>query len=430
MSKISWILSAGIIVFSILAIAWGIKLRFSSLNEPFWADELMVIRVSKGVDPATGAVSLGRSIKMYQEEQMLYPVLVNMVFHSWLRLGEGVVWSRLLPTLLGVLGLVYLYKLGKVKRLKSAAVLLSVAVATTSWAFVHYSEEVAAHGLSITATFALIYYLGNYLEKPNTSNLVKLLLTALIGTLASLGCWVLLLPVGVALLINARQRKSYRDLLVFTILALLLIGYTAFDFYKYRASWALTATYLHRLQLNSVPLSQMPMKLVNENLDYLTYVFGASPWYLDANFFPSVSRFGLSFTVYYYFSLLSICVLFLATYFYLGLIRSDGPKNFWQKIMPLYFLMTVLLSVNILSMLGKYPVGPYRQSLFYAPLVIWSLMQFLDFVLAKINLLSLVLIGLVMLLIINGLTRLYRVPQRHIGFQLAPFACITASNYG
>lgn len=430
MPKISWILSTGLIVFSLFAIAWGIKLRFSNLNQPFWSDELMVTRVSKGVDPTTGVVSLGQSIKMYREEHMLYPVLVNVVFHYWLRIGESISWSRLLPSLFGILGLIYFYKLGKVSGLKSAAILLSVAVATTSWAFVHYSEEVAAHGPSITATFALIYYLRNYLQKPNTLALIKLLVASLVATLVSLGSWTLLIPVGTTLLFNARQRKSYRDFLVFSTVALLLIGYTAFDFYKYRAPWALTATYLHRLQLNSVPPSQMPVKLIKDNLDYISYVFGASPWHLDANFFPSVSRFGLSFTVYYYLSLLSICGLFLATYFYLGLVRSDDPKSFWQKIMPPYFLMTVLLSVNILSMLGKYPVGPYRQSLFYAPLVIWSLMQFLDFVLAKINLLSLVLIGLVMLLVINSLTRLYRVPQRHIGFQLVPFACITASKYG
>lgn len=409
------ILSAGLIVFSCLAIAWGIKLRFSNLNQPFWSDEFMVIRVGKGLDPATGVVSLGQSIKMYQEEHMLYPVLVNVVIHYWLRLGESITWSRLLPTLFGVLGLVYLYKLGKASGLKSAAVLLSVAVATTSWAFVHYSEEVAAHGLGITATFALIYYLRNYLEKPNTSGLVKLLAAALIGTLVSLGSWVLLLPVGITLFISARRRNAYRDFFVFTSVALLLIGYTAFDFYKYRAPWALTATYLHRLQLNSVPPSQMPVKLVKDNIDYLAYVFGASPWYLDAYFFPSVTRFGFWFTAYYYLSLVAVIVLISVGYIYKALVISSNTNALFKRLLPLLFLLTVMAAVNILSFFGKYPIGPYRQSLFYAPLVIWTLMEFLDLLLRKVSLLSLAAVGLVAILVMNSLMRLSRVPQRHIG---------------
>ena len=54
-------------------------------------------------------------------------------------------------------------------------------------------------------------------------------------------------------------------------------------------------------------------------------------------------------------------------------------------------------------------------SLFYAPLVIWSFLQYLDLLLEKLNPFSLIIFFFAVMLIINGLMRLYRVPQRHIG---------------
>lgn len=403
-----------VVIFSILALILGLKARFSNLNLPFWADEIQTTYTAKGLDPLSHKSSLAYSWKIHRTE-MMSPPGFNIILHFWLKISDSIVWIRLLPSIIGIVGLVYLYKLGKEIESNVISILLSLAITMISWVFVHYSEEVAIYSLSMTFVFALAYYLMRYLNQPNHTNFLKLLFVSLFGAVINFSNWIYLPLVGSYLLTMSFRDRETKRVIIYSLLVGFLLIFLVLDQFRFKTSWGLNAPYMTALKLNSVTSSQLPAKAVKDNLDFFTYTFGATPWFFDATFFPTSDRFGRNFTRIYYLGLSIIGIIVLLVFIYLSTANSVNLIQLTKKLSPVLFLLTTLITVNILSVLGLYPVGAVRMSLFYAPLVIWSLLQFLDLLLIKINFLSLVIVGIFMVLILNGLMRLYRVPQRHIG---------------
>lgn len=337
-----------------------------------------------------------------------------VMLHFWLKVSTNTAWIRLLPSLIGLIGLIYLVKLGGVAGFKPIPILLATTLTASSWVFVHYSEEVGSYSLAISTAFALIYYLINYLHQPGRSNYLKLLLVSLFNLFVYFGSWFYLPVVGGCLLFKSISQKKYSHLISFVIIGSLVVSFLYFDQLRYK--WGFAASdYLTINKLNSVPAADLPAKFIKDNLDYFTYVLGATPWYLDATFFPSSNRFGSSFTYQYYLSLVVAGIVVLAYYAYLSLITSENFKEFIHKFLPIYFLISILITVNLVSLMGLYPIGAVRMSLFYAPVVIWLLLQYLDLLFRRFNLFSIIIVAFCFMVIINGLTRLYRIPQKHIG---------------
>lgn len=414
----SKLLQLALVLFAVPAILISIWFRFSNLSTPFWDDEHQTYRVARGIIPETGKPELTQALKNHQDENMLSPPVFNILLHYWLRLNGSVAWARLLPSIIGLASLLCLFLLGKAAGYKSGTNVIGVSLMAASWVFVHYSEEVAVYSPSILATLMLGLGLVNYIKDSNRLAFIYLLFVGLFGALTSYGNWIFLPILGLFFIYDARHSNSFRRLVIFTLSAVLIIGYLSFDYMQYRSNWANAAPYLVPLKLNSVPLQQVPIKLIKDNLDFQTYVFGATPWYLDATFFPTVARFGAFSTIFYYSSLLITLCLLLTAFLFLSFTSSPTTKAIKIRCLPLFLLLMTLLIVNGLSLFGKYPIGPVRQSLFYAPLAIWVFMQLLDLVSRKLSVLTLVIVGAAVMLVINSLTRLYRVPQRHIGLQI------------
>ena len=408
----SSLIRLGIILVSLAAIVLGLVARFQNLNTPLWADELQTIRVARGNDPVTGQPSLTYAWRAQQTE-MMHPPGFMLPLHAWQFFGDSVAWYRLLPSIIGLVGLAYLYRLGKELEIKLPSLLLTLALTTISWVFVHYSEEVGTYSLSITVVFALCFYWVRFLRYPSHKNFAWLLGAALVAPVVEFANLLYLFLVGVSLLFTKNMSK-FRWLVIMSVTTTGLLMFLFLDQLRFK-SGGFDAPYMAALKLNSVPVSQMVAKFAKDNLDYLTYVFGATPWYLDATFFPSSVRFGINFTRYYYLSLIFVCLVILAAYLFKSFIASANWKLLSPKLLPLGLLVTVLVAVNALSLWGLYPIGPVRMSLFYSPLVIWTFMQFIDLALHRLNLMTILAVGAGLLLLINGLTRLYRVPQRHIG---------------
>lgn len=399
--------------FSILAIITAVFLRFSHLNLPFWGDEIQTINVANGIGRLVGEPSLIHAWRL-QRQEMMHPPAFMVLLHFWLKIGSSTAWIRLLPSLIGLVSLFYLFKLGREAQFKLTPILLVTALATSSWVFVHYSAEVGSYSLAITTAFALIYYLIHYFNRSNNSNYFKLLLVSLLNLFVYFGNWFYLPIVGGCLLFKAVYHKKYFHLISFIVIGILAVALLYFDQLRYK--WGFAASdYLTRYKLGSVPAATLPAKIVKDNVDFLTYVFGATPWYLDATFFPSADRFGTAFTHQYYLSLIFVGLIIFLYYLYLSLTTSTTKKELIKKLLPIYFLFSTLICVNLTSLVGLYPIGAVRMSLFYAPLVIWVTLQFVDMLFKRFNLFSFIIIVFMIMLVINGLTRLYRVPQRHIG---------------
>ena len=263
--------------------------------------------------------------------------------------------------------------------------------------------------------FAFCFYFLSYISKPTTSVFLKLSAVSLLGALINFSNWIYLLPAGIYLFTEVIRKKGAARFFIFSLISCLLIGFLFFDQMQYKVDWGLNALYMVKQKLNSVPLGDVPAKVVKDNLDYLTYVLGATPWHLNATFFPSPDRFGDTYVRFYYLGLAAAGLILFLFYLYLSFLHSLTFKQLLIKALPLFLLIFVLLVVNVLSFFGLYPIGPVRMSLFYSPLTIWLLLQFLDMLLKRINLFSLIVIAFVSLLIINNLTRLVRMPQQHIG---------------
>lgn len=402
-----------LISFFLLAITGALFLRLSHLKLPFWGDEFQTINVARGIGQLAGTPSLAHAWKL-QRLEMMHPPAFMVMLHFWLKLGSDTAWIRLLPSVIGLMGLFYIVKISREGGFKLISTVLIMALATSSWVFVHYSAEVGSYSLSLTTAFALIYYLLRYHNQTNLTNYVKLLLVSLFNTISYFGSWFFLPIVGGYLLFEALSRKKCSRIICFGVIIGLAVTLLYFDQLRYKWGFA-NSGYLVRYKLNSVPAPSMPAKFVKDNIDYFTYVFGASPWYLDATFFPSADRFGATFMRQYYLSLIFVGVVIISYYLYLSLITSASKKELIRKLLPIYFLLSTLVCVNLASFFGLYPIGAVRMSLFYAPLVIWTTLQFVDMLSRRPNLLSLVIMAFTIMLVINNLTRLYRIPQRHIG---------------
>lgn len=406
-----------IIVFSITTILFGLILRFSNLNLPFWGDEYQTINVASGIGQLPGQPGLIHAIRL-QRLEMMHPPIFMVLLHFWLKANHSISWIRLLPSLIGLVGLVYLVMIGFEVKLKPISILLMTALTTVSWVFVHYSEEVGTYSLTISASFALIYYTIRYLNLPDKSNLARLLIISLFNMQTYYGSWFFLPIIYSILLYLAFKNKRYAHLFVYSIIIASAMALLYFDQLRYKVDLA-TSSYLSVHKLNSVSTSFLPNKIVKDNIDYFTYILGATPWYFDATFFPTTDRFGQTFTRQYYLSFLVVFVIFFCHYLYLS-------WGYSKKLISLYFLSLLLVLVNLASYLGYYPTGAIRMSLFYAPVVLWVLMEYVDMLADRISLMSVVVIIAIIFVIINGLTRLSRVPQRHIGKNiLKPIYCST-----
>ncbi len=413
------------IFFSLITLALAIILRFSNLHLPFWADEIQTVVTAIGQDPDTSQESLAYSWDLHRTT-MMSPPAFNLLLHFWLKASRSIIWTRLLPSMIGIFSLVYLFKLGRLLKTNTTATLAVLSLTASSWVFVHYSEEVAIYSASITLAFALCYYFLSYTIKPSTSVFIKLFAVSLLGALTNFSNWIYLLPVGICLSVEAIKTRRTIRLFIFSLLSCLLLSILIFDQMQYKVSWGLNAPYMVKQKLNSVSPSEIPFKIIKDNSDYIAYVLGATPWHLNATFFPSSDRFGKDYVWIYYFGLSVIGLILLFYYLFVSFLCSLDLRQLLLKLLPLSLLFFVLTSVNVLSFFGLYPIGAVRMSLFYSPLVIWSLLQFLDMLLKRINLFSLIIVAVVFLLIINNLTRLVRMPQQHIG--QPPIYYVIASN--
>lgn len=383
----------GLTAAAVVVIILGIFIRFANLGLPYWADENAQAEIARNKD-------IGRVWSEHQQRLGELPAF-TILLHYWLEIQDSVAWSRTLPAVISLVSLLYVYKIGRTLGWGKPAVLLMTAAVTVGWPWVHYAEEVRVYALSLLSTWMMIYYGLKFWQAPDNGNWGKLTLSHLLGMWSHYGQW-LWIPM-IAGLMTAKRKGVGKYLLIAGIMS----GFLAINNLPHHLD-GFNLDYIARFKLNYVQGAGKKLTMaVKQNADLAVYVFGAVPWYKDADYFPEVESLAAG---GYYLGLLLLGLLGGGL-----IIARRGGTSWW---LPGAGLGYTLLVVNLLSLLGKYPVGPVRMSLFYAPLVVVCCFQAVAAALKKLDLLAVVAAGAVVMILVNNLTRFHRVPQRHIGFSI------------
>lgn len=383
-------------IFSIFAITGGIVLRFNYLDSPFWADEFTQINISS-------QSSLKEVIELHKYTNT-EPPLFSVLLYFWLKINTSVSWSRLLPSLLGVITLIYAYKTARVLKFPFEMRLLLTAFVAVGPVFVHYSEEVRVYSLSILSTFAMIYYFIVLAQTASTANTIKFTIAHLVGIFSHYGNW-LFAPLVFFWLLSTKDRSYLKPALYYFCAVCAVCTFLVFSQLQYQSK-GFSEDYLAIHKLNYVGLNKLPMFALKKNIDFVVYSLGATPWHKDINYFPVESP-------VYYAGFLMLAGVFVY------IIRDIN--NIERLIVVAMIIM--LVAINTISLFGIYAVGPVRMSLFYAPLLIVSFFIFVNKVYREVSLLWWVIIAGVLFLILNSSARLYRMPHRHIGENFGIILC-------
>jgi len=391
-----WVLTA----VAVVTIVLGVQIRFTNLNLPYWADENAQAEIARGVNPASGRKEIGYVWAQHRERLGELPAF-SLMLHYWLKIEDSAAWSRTLPAMVSLVSLIYVYKIGRVLGWRKPAALLMTAAVTIGWPFVHYAEEVRIYALSLLSTWMMIYYGLKFWQVPDNGNWGKLTAAHLVGIWSHYGHW-LFIPIIFGVL-WWKNKWSGRYLLIMV----LTCGFLGWNQLRFHLD-GFGVDYVARFKLDYVTGTGEKIKMaIKQNLDLAVYTFGAVPWYKDADYFPQARD-------------VEVGVYYLGLGF-LGLIAgvliiSRREGSCWW--LPGVGLGYTLLVVNLLSLWGKYPVGPVRMSLFYSPLIVVCGFQAVATALKKFGLLAIIIAGTVIMILINNLTRFYRVPQRHIGIEI------------
>lgn len=129
----------------------GFVLRFIGLNQSLWLDE------------AAQAIESARPIsEQFDIPADFHPPLFHLLLHFWMQVSTSEIWLRLLPTLLGIISIILMYRIGTLfvkKVITHKTVVFATLFVATSAFHVYYSNEIRPYMLSVVLALMSTYFL-------------------------------------------------------------------------------------------------------------------------------------------------------------------------------------------------------------------------------------------------------------------------------
>lgn len=368
------------IIFSMVGaiILLSLVLRLGNLNHDLWYDESGQLWIAKGQNhfnldfKDNGLDGLLSNNRQFNFD----PPLFGLILRFWSKIDTSIIWLRLLPSLFGLLTIVYIYKTLRFLKINSMILILITLLATLSNIFIYYSQELRAYALGMLSSVMVFYYLTVYLSDRQERQgywgkpLIKLTASTIIAVSSLYSLWLLVFVSGLFVFLKGLRKKNLWDFIMYILPVFAVATLIFFNQIIYQAE-GFNLGYTDEYKIGSYPtLSAILQKTVQLDLGYIYYIFNLP------DSVRSLALFVISSPIY--------LVFFLGTSFFLlfFLFRLILLAPNLLKI-PVLFYIVLLLEIHLLSLLNKFPLGGNRWNLFHGPIFLIFLGVILHLILKK-----------------------------------------------
>lgn len=351
----------------------GIIFRLGNLSQELWLDEAGQFWISQGQNHYQENLFRGGISQVWinNREFNLDPPLFGSILYYWTKVSTSTIWLRLLPIFFGFIAIYFTYKtmiiFNRNNKVLQAGL---VAFMVTNYTMTYYSIELRAFSLAQALLMVTIYYFTKYISEQNSSDLIRLMITSLISLYCLYSLWMFQVPIYFLLLIKYPKRiVKYVALLI----PVIVVIFSIYWFQMRSQINGFSLEYVKHFKLSSYPLFEGFQKLYEFHKEHWRYLFFYTPM------FGSLER-HLATIFRAMFDSVSLLTLMMGIAVYFQR-KSQFPKI----LFCLYFMHIALISY--MSFMGKFPIGPNRWNLFYAPLEILLFGLVCDIVWSRFSLL-------------------------------------------
>lgn len=352
-----------LLIVTILVIMTGLFIRFGSLDYDLWFDESGQFWIAQGQSHSNLDFKQGgiKEIFINNREHNLDPPLFGLILHFWSLFNTSIIWLRLLPSIFGLLTIMYIYKTLKLLRLPTNIIMLVTLFSFVSFPFVNYSQELRAYSLGMLSSTSIFYYLLAYLKnRGNVSSLAKLIIFVIVGISTLYSLWLLVPIVFVIILFKDIKLKKYNNTIIYTLIVL-FISSLIFNFQTRHQLGGLSIDYLNPFKLgNYSTKASILQKITYLNFGYVAYVLGSTK--LTHDLFIAFYSQPFPFIL----KLLGGTLLFILI---INVFKMTNHKYRFLRISLVIYLL-LIIEINFLSFLKIFPIGPNRWNLFHAPILL------------------------------------------------------------
>lgn len=356
----------------------SLVLRLGHLGHDLWYDESGQFWIAKGQNHFNlDFKDKGLDGFLANNRQFNFdPPLFGLILRFWSTIDTSIIWLRLLPSLFGLLTVVYIYKTLRFLKINSMILILITLLAGLTNIFIYYSQELRAYALGMLSSVMVFYYLIVYLSDRQERQvywgrpLIKLTASTIIAVSSLYSLWLLVSVSSLFVFLKGLRKKNLWEFAVYILPVFAVATLIFLNQIIYQAE-GFNLGYTDEYKIGSYPtLSAILQKTVQLDLGYIYYIFNlpdsirslalfvtSSPVYL-------VVFFGASFLLLFFLSRL----IFLAP----NLLK-----------IPVLFYIVLLLEIHLLSLLNKFPLGGNRWNLFIGPIFLIFLGVILHLILKK-----------------------------------------------
>lgn len=397
----------------------SLTLRLGNLNHDLWFDEAGQFWLAKGHDHySLDLREKGINDVLINNRQINFdPPLFGLTLHFWTKINNSIIWLRLLPSIFGIITVIFVYKTLKILKLHPMIIIMVTLLASIINVFVYYSQELRAYSLGMLSSIIVFYYLLNYLNTvPSKKKLKsynrliyfinrpisKLMAATIIAMCSLYSLWLLVPIICFFIFLNNLRYRKFWDIIIYFLIIFTVAVVIFFNQMNYQiGGFSLGYTDQYKINGNS-SLNLILQKTVQLDLGYISYIFNLPDSVRDLALVVNTSPF---------YSLIFFVGSLFIIIFLLKLILSA------PKLLQISISFSIILSVEIhlLSLLNKFPLGGNRWNLFTAPIFLVIIGIIFHLIIKKYGW-SKIFIGcfLTGLIFLNGIS-LYLNPRK-VGF--------------
>lgn len=366
----------------------GLFFRLGNLSQELWLDEAGQFWISQGQNHYQDNLFRGSISQVWinNREFNLDPPLFGSILFYWTMVSSSIIWLRLLPTFFGFITIYFTYKTMAIYNHNKVLMAGLVAFMMTNYTMTYYSMELRSFSLAQALLMATIYYFVKYTREQKHTDLIRMISTSILSLFCLYSLWMFQVPIYLILL--TKNPKNIMNWAVWLIPVMILIFSLYWLQMRYQVN-GFSLDYANHFKLSTYSLSERVTKLYEFHKEHWRYLFFYTPM------FSSLER-HIATIFRVMFDGLSLLTLLL------GLAVFIQRRSYFPKVLfNLYFLHIALIS--IMSFVGKFPIGPNRWNLFYAPLEILLFGIICNIVWTRFSLLvKMIMITLILINIAQG----------------------------
>lgn len=350
----------------------SLTLRLGNLNHDLWFDEAGQFWLAKGQTHYNlDLKEKGINDVLVNNRQINFdPPLFGLMLHFWTKLNNSIIWLRLLPSIFGIITVIYVYKTLRILKLHPMVTIMITLLASIMNVFVYYSQELRAYSLGMLSSIMVFYYLFNYLNivpsKKKLKNynqltyftnrhVFKLIAATIIAMYSLYSLWLFVPIICLFIFLNNLRHRRFWDFILYCSIIFTVAVVIFFNQMSYQIG-GFDLGYTDQYKINrNFSLNLILQKTVQFDLGYISYIFNLPSSVRDLALIVNASPFYL---------LIFFVGSFFIIIFLLKLILS-APKLLQISI---FFSMILSVEIHLLSLLNKFPLGGNRWNLFTAPI--------------------------------------------------------------